>query len=597
MYCRIIDAAAGVLRTLADEATTTAVREFVRLAVHRLVAPGLAGRKSASGDLAKKIGQVLREVDTTRFGRQIADAAAWAGVTQVQGMPAPLDTGSATVALDMATVQRRFRSSDDPGTVITERQLVSSSDSFLVLGEPGSGKTTALKRLTLSMFDDIPTDPEAELAFPVVIVCREMNWNIALAHHVAERFGVNLSQLCQQLDASPSEELVLTAELMDQLKCLLVIDGMDEVAPKHRANLLDAVGRLQRLLGVSRIVCSSRSGDEPHLEGFKTAELLALTPPQRAEIAARRLGDDTAFFEAVEQAGIDQGLLDRPLFLNHLMRVFEATGAIADRPSDLYNQLVRLMTHEWDEQRRVRRASKVKGLDATTLDGVLREIAFRLTMEGLAVFNEADIQSLVTDLQHLYALGNLTGRGLLREIQAQAGFISESTAGFQFTHFTLQEHLCAHHVVLRPKHRTIDRMLRQNPEVAAVAVALSSHPTDWLLERITPQTFERGGDIAAFVSRLGQERPRFSETKDLGDRLLGLMAKCSTHDGFQWAGLSQLEAAATSIRRSLRSFHVSPVGDQMELALVRERADADQRRIARYRVPRSALDCFTSTAT
>jgi predicted NACHT family NTPase len=165
-----------VLTSLADDATRAALQEFARAAVQRLVAPRSKGRRNGGDELERTVRKVVGETDSGRFGRHVAEAATWAGMIHVQGMAGPVDTQATTVPIDMAPVARRFRAHARPNIPLTERDLVTSTSNYLVLGEPGAGKTTALKRLTLSMFDEIPSDPNADLAFPVVLVCRELNW-------------------------------------------------------------------------------------------------------------------------------------------------------------------------------------------------------------------------------------------------------------------------------------------------------------------------------------------------------------------------------------------------------------------------------------
>lgn len=156
----------------------------------------------------------------------------------MQGMSAPLDTGLATIPLDMAPVQRRFRASERPDETIGEVELLSTPTSFLVLGDPGSGKTTTLKRPTLAMFDLIPSQSATDLAFPVVVVCREVNWaETDLPTQIAQRLGADLTKLSAHLEAQPREHVVLVAELMDQLKCLLVVEASTKSATSSGSTL------------------------------------------------------------------------------------------------------------------------------------------------------------------------------------------------------------------------------------------------------------------------------------------------------------------------------------------------------------------------
>ncbi len=269
-----------VLRSLADDAVRTGLREFARAVVERLLAPRLEGAKERCAELSAAVEQVVRGVDPDRFGRHIADGATWAGMTHVHGMSSPIDTEESTVALDMTPIQRRFRASDRPNEIIGERTSprerrppcpVPRPSPFV--GDPGSGKTTTPQRLTLTMFDsDLrqsrPLSPPSQSSW----VCREINWaGPDLPSQIAQRLGADLGRLSVLLDSRSGEHLILVAELMDQLKCLLVVDGIDEIGPEFRSDVVEAIARLHRQLRVSRIVCSSRSGDAPHLEGFSTA--------------------------------------------------------------------------------------------------------------------------------------------------------------------------------------------------------------------------------------------------------------------------------------------------------------------------------------
>jgi len=112
---------------------------------------------------------------------------------QVQGMPRPVATDSASVALNLAPVARRFRGSGQLHDVLDEAELATSAESFLVLGEPGSGKTTTLKRLTLTLFEESSLSTgNSELSMPVVVVCRQVDWTLTdLAVEVIRRVGVD----------------------------------------------------------------------------------------------------------------------------------------------------------------------------------------------------------------------------------------------------------------------------------------------------------------------------------------------------------------------------------------------------------------------
>ena len=78
---------------------------------------------------------------------------------------------------------------------------------------------------------------------------------------------------------------------------------------------------------------------------------------QITEIVAAQNSSPQAFIGLVEGSDIAE-FLDRPLFLTQLLILFETSGALPERPVDLYRQLVRLLLQEWDEQRSIKRRSR-----------------------------------------------------------------------------------------------------------------------------------------------------------------------------------------------------------------------------------------------
>jgi predicted NACHT family NTPase len=322
---------------------------------------------------------VLGGSDELALGSQTQEALRWASEFHEQGMPKPADTIDSSIALSYSTVRRRFRTDSDDVQAVDESDLIASTASALVLGEPGSGKTTTLKRLTLSLFEEYSIGCDEELNLPLVIVCRLIDWErTSLVYEILARMGFDAARLRESLDLSDHGLFQLTGRLLDAARYLVVVDGLDEITDRGmRGSTVADLTRLLKLTDVARFVCSARSGEAPHLEGFSVFELLPLSREQIAQIAGIRI-DAEAFLDLVFEAGIESDLLDRPLFLNQLLTVYGAAGRLPERPVDLYRQLLRLLIHDWDEQRDIKRHLNTLNLMGRRKREFLAAVAFEL---------------------------------------------------------------------------------------------------------------------------------------------------------------------------------------------------------------------------
>ncbi len=511
-------------------------------------------RTKRGSDQDAFVQQLLESIDYSAFGLHVRDAYSWASIIHVQGMGGPLSTTESTVPLDYAQIARRFREPGAGHQTFDEATFLQSPANYLILGDPGAGKTTSLRRLVLSVFDQSqPAPVVATIRFPVVIVCRELTQ--ALGDALLERFGTRSGPLRLAYDGGESTDLLFAAGVLDELNAVLVVDGVDEIPQaSDRNRLLDSLARLGRMCSSARIIVSSRSGDAPHLEGFLTGELLPLTEVQVLRIATQRTDQATEFLEAIRDGGY-QDVVDRPLFLDQLLRVYATNGVLPERPVDLARQLVRLLLDEWDQQRRVMRRSAYATFDNGVKQEILSEIAFHLTINGKTRFKESDLVEVYDKIADPFGLPANGAIPVAREIESHVGIIAEIANGFEFTHLTLQEFLCADHISRQTMNDDVAQYLQRYPEVVAVAVALSSRPGPWLTECVRrARSFDTGMDAGSFASRLGLEQPRFTPSLELGEAIIRLMAQGAGSTASSWKRLLGTEAVRESVNLTTPRF-------------------------------------------
>jgi hypothetical protein len=508
-------------------------------------------RKSEQSTLVQKL---LNSIDYSAFSLHVRDAYSWASIIHVQGMGAPLSTTESTVPLDYSQIARRFREPGSGSQSFDEATFLQSQANFLILGDPGAGKTTSLRRLVLSVLDQSQPDAEvSKIRFPVVIVCRELTQGFGDA--LLECFGTRSGPVRLAYDGNESTDLLFAAAVLDELNAVLVVDGVDEIPQaSDRNRLLDSLNRLGRMCSAARIIVSSRSGDAPHLDGFLTGELLPLTETQVLHIARQRTSQATEFLDAIHNGGYHD-VVDRPLFLDQLLRVYTTSGVLPERPVDLARQLVRLLLNEWDQQRRVVRRSAYATFDNGVKQEVLSEIAFYLTMSGKTRFQESDLIEIYDRIADPFGLPVNGALTVVREIESHVGIIAEIPNGFEFTHLTLQEFLCADHISRQTMNDDVAQYLQRYPEVVAVAVALSSRPGPWLIECVRrARSFDTGMDAGSFAGRLGLEQPRFTPSLELGESIIRLMAQGAGSAISSWNRLLATEAVRESLNLTTSRF-------------------------------------------
>jgi DNA polymerase III delta prime subunit len=587
---------------LADVAMTAA-REAVRASLSGFVERHVRRKDEKRGDEKREkairtaITRALDSTDEGALALHVREANGWASLVHLQGMPRPVGTDTASIPLTFAAVPRRFRAGDAAGESIDERELISGPGNYLILGDPGSGKTTTIKRLVLSLFEESPvSDGNPDVAFPVLIVCRDIDWTTTdLPSEIAHRIGIDVDAVAKEVALNESNLIGLVADVLDALPATLVVDGIDEIPDADaRSNLVRALSRLQRVMGTGRLICSCRSGDAPHLEGYSTAELLPLSRDQITEIVAAQTTSPDKFIELVEGSTITE-LLDRPLFLTQLLILFETSGALPERPVDLYRQLVRLLLHEWDEQRSIKRRSVYANFDASAKQDFLSEVAFRLTRQGKASFSEDDLLEIYGDLADAFGLPKRRARQIVREIESHVGLVADIPGGFQFTHFTLQEYLCADSIVRQGMNDDVAAYLGLHPEVMAVAVALSSRPSQWLAECVSrSRRFDTTRLAAAFARRLGSERPRFTASRELGQTVVELLAQSDVADIASWRKLSELDAVRESIGLVRDEFHFDTDGVTVKFFKKLASDDAKRSRVPRGQIPKEVFELYAA---
>lgn len=217
-----------------------------------------------------------------------------------------------------------------------------SNQSLLILGAPGSGKTTMLLEVTRELL--LLAENDATIPIPVV-------FNLSSWKNLSLSFPEWLAAELKNQYFIPKKIARLWIE-NDQL--LLLLDGLDEVAAEYREACVQVINTFLQDHLVPLVVCS-RIADYDSLNTklkLQTAVLLQPLTKQQIERYLNTLGPEIKTLQSVLTTdGELQELAETPLMLSIMAlayqdisaREIDVTGSEGTRRSRLFNAYIRTM--------------------------------------------------------------------------------------------------------------------------------------------------------------------------------------------------------------------------------------------------------------
>jgi DNA polymerase III delta prime subunit len=542
----------------------------------------------------------------------LEEVVAWSEQVQFFGMNSPASIQSATIALDIYAEPRRFRALTEQQEIRTERDLLTGPNHYLLLGEPGSGKTTTLKRLARSLLTEPPESGEDVYEFPLVIRLRELSEGESLYIRLAKIFGLKyvqhevVTRIEAKVKGASSKEIRhfelrigdrriedVVQDCLNRTRALLLLDGLDEVKPESLTSAREELVHLGRHLRRSKIVLSCRSGDyNKQMDGFAVLEMCPLSSSQIKAIKDRWLGRHSdEFLRDLRQVPY-YDLADRPLLLTQMLFIYKRYGYLPEQPSMIYRKVLRLLLEEWDAEREIARRSKYAGFDPDRKAEFLAALSYHLTycMKEKS-FSEDDLVKAYLAVYRPFNLPATEAREVAREIQSHTGIVLAGPHdSYEFCHLSIQEYLCANYLV-RSNIRSISKDIAAYSAPLAVAVSLSSKPGYWLGALILePGNLKALGSpgVASLLSRLLVERPFFEVSEPLGFAIIRLIMDQRPEPRVISLAteLLRIDAVLESVAKALRWYNISLDLDSRSLLLtVRLRRGFDAQQSYQVEVP------------
>jgi hypothetical protein len=330
---------------------------------------------------------------------------------------------------------------------------------LMVLGGPGAGKSTFLRRMGLEALKG-KKGKFQHACIPVFIELKKFNTGeINIEKEIAEEF-----RIC----GFPSHE-EFTAKALEQGKLLILLDGLDEV-PTERMN--EAIRQIQNFVDLhdqNRFITSCRVAAYRH--NFRRFTDVAMADFDDAQIE----NFITNWFRSEPQTGQDcwkklnneehksaKELTQTPLLLTLVCLLYQRSRKFPTNRATLYERALRVLLEEWAAEKGIPHEDIYRGLDTKRKEMMLSEIAHHAFQTDRLFLPKREITDQIEQLlkEMLPDEKFIAGTAVLKSIEVQHGVLVERAEGiYSFSHLTLQEYLTAQYI---DDHRQIETLVTEH---------------------------------------------------------------------------------------------------------------------------------------
>jgi len=340
-------------------------------------------------------------------------------------------------------------------------EAVKKYSKLIVLGKPGSGKTTFLQHVALKCSNG---ELQANLV-PIFIKLKEFaetEQQPSLLEYITRQFSTYIT------------DTAFIEKLLSQAKVLVLLDGLDEVRETDSERVLRSVHSFSTKFHGNHFVITCRIAARKYtFEQFTEVEVADFDSEQIDTFATNWFAsiDPTQgkrFIQKLTASSRIQELATCPLLLTLLCFVFECSSDFPSNRSELYKEGLNLLLKKWDAKRNIEREQVYKQLSVQHKEDLLSKIALITFERGDYFFRQQEIEQQIADyIWNLPGVNTgiealqLDSEAVLKSIEAQHGLLVERAQRiYSFSHLTFQEYFTAREIVTNSAPQALDLALK-----------------------------------------------------------------------------------------------------------------------------------------
>ena len=328
------------------------------------------------------------------------------------------------------------KNSSENEIIFNADDILKKFDRLVIVGAPGSGKTTLLRHFAVKACKE-NLERNERITVPITIGLKDFaDREKSMREYidfVLEKYNFKISRNFIEND------------LMEG-KCLLLIDGFDELASNEKQNKVKE--QIEKFLSTYPknhvIVTSRKAGYHGELVGFHTLELMEFDDEQ-IELFIDNWFKKTnpektrLIINAIKKSDRILAIARNPLMISIISIIYEEDRQLPQRRVELYNRCIEVVLNRWDVARRINNK-----YDSKAKEKIIRKFALDSHISNNKTFLKDDLLIKFSEYLPEVNIAKENVEDVLNEIVQRNALLEEiSIDSYEFVHLSFQEYLTA----------------------------------------------------------------------------------------------------------------------------------------------------------